>query len=213
MANRRNRLWLGLFILITLIVILGVLLLVLPKIEYTISPKTEELKIDLLFKIDIDAKEPIYNLRILPGRLLEPGDDFQQLQKKGYILAQTDNLSVIYQVEHYQELINFVLKENVPSNKILIRQDSQIQLGDWSASVSGKQISNQLDIESKVYYYLPTNEWQVKLRSLSAAEGKLWLESRPNVVAVNYHQFFAFFANISQKMLKLDPRVVLLLDR
>ncbi|MFH1111625.1 MAG: hypothetical protein V1712_00975 [Patescibacteria group bacterium] len=211
-ANQRNRLWVMMFILITACLLAGVVYLILPNVEFIITPHIQNIALIIPIKIDLDLNEPIYNLNAISGRLLKINEVPHQLEQQGYKILNIGRSSVVYSSKDYNQLIINSIQKSIPQGWVAININYGWPEADWQMSSSGRQINAILKFDTQIMPDFPYSVWKEHLAGKSISEAVSWLKLRPGVSKVRFVYFSFFLAEISQKVPRLTSRIKFSLD-
>ncbi|MFA4937326.1 MAG: hypothetical protein WC575_03505 [Patescibacteria group bacterium] len=211
-ANKENRLWVGIFILISVGILIGVLYLIVPSIEFIITPQQQSIYLEIPVKIDLQATEPFLNLNVIPGRILSVDESVLKIEQQGNQIISVAGKTIVYSVNYYQQLVSYNIQKNIPQGWIVIDLEGGWPEAQWQSSESNIRINAVLKFDKQIIQDLPFDVWKEKIANSALIEAKTWLESRSGVEQIKYIFFPDFLTNISNKVPRFTSRIKFSLD-
>lgn len=211
-ATRRGQFWLKSFIFVVILVVMGAALSIASKITYVVTPEIQEQSVLVNIKIDLTTSEPLYGLNIIPGRSLKLGENTSIFERQGLGVFYMDNQAIVYKIEHWEKLIYEVASANRVGGKKLLGQPLIHQESDWQTNSKMLAYQASFKIEQKTMNNFPIDEWEKQLTSIDTKQALDWLRLQPGVLLVKKSDRSSFLANISLKVLRIPPQVIIILD-
>ncbi len=211
-ANKKNRFWLTIFSLISLSILLGVLYLVLPKVEFIITPQKQNISLAIPVKINLETSESFFNLSVIPGKVLAAGESLAKVEQQGNRIINVGGMTITYKLNEYRELVIFNIQKNVPQGWVVLDPESNWPEAEWQISESGKQVDTMLEFDKQIIQNFPWTSWQEKIVNLPLTKAVEWLSAKPGIQAVDFIYYPSFLANISKKVPRFLSRIKFSLD-
>ncbi len=211
-ANRSNRRWIIVFVILAVIIISGVALLILPSTEFRVKLAEQLIEAQITIKLDLDVNQVIPKLGVVPAFV--SGEQVSAvLKNKQYINFSYQGQLVSYKQSDYEEVLSYHLKAFVPSGYLLIDSLQQKNLSVPEVAESGSQFNWQVKASQAAIRDVPLELWQDKIKSLSVVEVQKWLQAQPGVEKVELYEKYNFLAKISRILFSHNQRYIITLDR
>ncbi len=211
-ANRSNKRWVIIFLTLAIISIGGVLVLILPKVEFKIKPTKQLAEIKITVKLDLDANKVIPELGVVPAFI--SGEKVSTVLKSSqYRSFSYQGQLISYKVADYNELLNYHLAKLIPVGYSVLGSNLQSNLTLPEVSESGRQFSWQVSLSQEIIKDIPLDLWQSEIKSKSISNAKDWLLSQSGVENVEVYKKYSFLANISKILFHNNQRYLVTLDR
>lgn len=211
-ATRRAKLVIWLFVLVTLILSLGVIFKIWPRVNIVIKPQVFSWQGQMEVKVDLAIKSPSYATLVIPGRFMKLGEDINNLTLNGQAVRFINGRTVIFSLADLKVLANYYLSTQLPGEAVILPYSLVINEEKWSTLSNEQLYAGDLALSVSYYYQLPLATWRQELVGLEISKVREILSKKPGVSFVNIEYYPKFLANFRQKLSNKEDDIIFTLD-
>lgn len=212
-ASKKGKRWLYVFLAAIFLLLISLSTLVWPRVRVVVKPEFELVKINLPIKVDLDLKEPNFNIGVIPGQFITSFNQEAELTNPGFRFYKlSNNKKVIVDEDLINRLIDSSLRQKVGENRIIHQETLDISWQNPIENRSGRSFIVTATIQAQFYQLFPFVEWQNRLAGKSIIDIEKWVKQQPGVASVLVELYPSFFAKISQKVPSNPSAITITLD-
>jgi hypothetical protein len=212
-VSKRGKFWLYIFLVAVFLLLVSLSTLIWPRVRVVVKPEFELVKIGVPIKIDLDLKEPNFNVGVIPGQLVTSSSQEFEVARSGWRFYNLDDdKKLLVDDVFVNKLINNSLYQKIGEHRIMRPGTFNVTWQNPIKNRSERSFTVNAAVQAQFYPQFPLLDWENRLVGKQLSDIEEWIKHQPGVALVSVSLYPSFFAKISQKAPSNPSAITIILD-